>query len=655
MAQYTVKKGDTLKNIADKYNLEISSLVNANQIQDPNMILAGQSLIIPNANQTPIGSPVLSPEGINLYSLPEVQSSPFLEEKTVISSNKTNNGTVINYSDGTSETKIEEAPVFDTTKNIFDEKTSALTNEIKELEESIANVSKSRDEAYKESGIFDDIRKLNEQKDKLRIAQDEKDTIGIETRDLLRGTGATDATYRQYTTPQLEKAYLEEMRASRATTRLTDTINTNLAVINQQITDKYESDKFVYENKTKRLDGVLKMYSDIVSEEQKMNIENAKQANAIELKNIDFLNGMMKTAADEAIKNGANPVDISNAVKNNDLSAIYSLSGKTGMTDDKRTSIINSVTKIQGLLDNKEGLSGSVGTTALGRTKLFDSKGEFGKVNLFRNDIKNIVSEATIEYFMKVKASGATFGAMSKDEWEILAQSNPSNSLAVDRETGKSTLSEKVFKERLTEYQRVYKKAITADAMSRAGKNPEQYLRGVSGETIDSLYNEWVLPQANDFNSELSGGKVSLIEKEEGFSSKAYKDQAGVWTIGYGTTKINGQPIKQGDTISEQNAKNIALNQAVNEYSTFADKLGETNITPNQFAALNSFEYNLGSGVWNQPTGKEILRLVSLGETKKAGDLMLKFKNVKNPQTGRLEANDGLLARRKREAELLLS
>ena len=43
---YTIKYGDTLTSIAKKYNVTIQSIVNLNQIQNPNLIFAGQRLRI---------------------------------------------------------------------------------------------------------------------------------------------------------------------------------------------------------------------------------------------------------------------------------------------------------------------------------------------------------------------------------------------------------------------------------------------------------------------------------------------------------------------------------------------------------------------------------------------------------------------------------
>ena len=47
MINYTVQSGDTLTAIARRYGVSVSSIVDANGIDDPNMIDVGEQLIIP--------------------------------------------------------------------------------------------------------------------------------------------------------------------------------------------------------------------------------------------------------------------------------------------------------------------------------------------------------------------------------------------------------------------------------------------------------------------------------------------------------------------------------------------------------------------------------------------------------------------------------
>src|SRR5699024_1320408 len=64
MQTYVIKTGDTLRAIADKYGTTIDALVNANELDAPNQLVVGQSLVIPI-----IGQFYFVKSGDSLYSI----------------------------------------------------------------------------------------------------------------------------------------------------------------------------------------------------------------------------------------------------------------------------------------------------------------------------------------------------------------------------------------------------------------------------------------------------------------------------------------------------------------------------------------------------------------------------------------------------------
>lgn len=64
--KYTVKKGDTLTAIARNHNTTVAALVAANGIANPNLILVGQVLEIPDSNPEPQPEP--KPDNNKLYN-----------------------------------------------------------------------------------------------------------------------------------------------------------------------------------------------------------------------------------------------------------------------------------------------------------------------------------------------------------------------------------------------------------------------------------------------------------------------------------------------------------------------------------------------------------------------------------------------------------
>lgn len=141
-----------------------------------------------------------------------------------------------------------------------------------------------------------------------------------------------------------------------------------------------------------------------------------------------------------------------------------------------------------------------------------------------------------------------------------------------------------------------------------------------------------------------------LIKKEEGFRTKAYLDSAGVPTIGWGFTTIDGRPVKMGDTITREEAL-TQLEKQLPKYQTFKDKVSVP-LTEDQEAALTSFEYNLGSGIWDKGA-KSILYAVNAGDFEFAKSQMMQYDKARDPKTGKLKQIPGLSARRGREATML--
>ena len=83
---------------------------------------------------------------------------------------------------------------------------------------------------------------------------------------------------------------------------------------------------------------------------------------------------------------------------------------------------------------------------------------------------------------------------------------------------------------------------------------------------------------------------IALIKKFEGCELEAYKCPAGVWTIGYGHTK----DVKEGDRINKDEA-NYLLEEEMIEYEGYINDMVNVPLDQNQFDALTSWVYNLGS------------------------------------------------------------
>lgn len=109
---------------------------------------------------------------------------------------------------------------------------------------------------------------------------------------------------------------------------------------------------------------------------------------------------------------------------------------------------------------------------------------------------------------------------------------------------------------------------------------------------------------------------IDLIKKYEGFKPQAYQDSVGVWTIGYGTTRINGQPVKAGMTITEDRAIQL-VQQEVNRLWSQIESIVKVPINDNQMNALVDFAYNLGFNALKTST---LMKYVNESKFEKAAD-----------------------------------
>lgn len=136
------------------------------------------------------------------------------------------------------------------------------------------------------------------------------------------------------------------------------------------------------------------------------------------------------------------------------------------------------------------------------------------------------------------------------------------------------------------------------------------------------------------------------IKEWEGLRLEAYKDVAGIWTIGYGHTG----DVKEGDTITEEEAMELYREDSAEAREAVLSELEGIELTPNQVAALVSLTYNIGSGAFK---GSTLLRKLKEGDMQGAADQFLVWN--KATINGQKKTVRGLVNRRKAERELFLA
>lgn len=141
---------------------------------------------------------------------------------------------------------------------------------------------------------------------------------------------------------------------------------------------------------------------------------------------------------------------------------------------------------------------------------------------------------------------------------------------------------------------------------------------------------------------------TDLLKKFEGCKLKAYKCPAGIWTIGYGSTR----GVKEGAEITQEQAEDLLLEEA-QEYLDEALRLSPRlrSATPGQQAAIASFVYNLGAGSYNTSTLK---KNIDAGDFSTARRLSIhSWNKARDQKTGKKVVLKGLVKRRQAEADLM--
>lgn len=139
---------------------------------------------------------------------------------------------------------------------------------------------------------------------------------------------------------------------------------------------------------------------------------------------------------------------------------------------------------------------------------------------------------------------------------------------------------------------------------------------------------------------------LELIAEFEGFSPTIYEDIAGYPTIGFGhLIKSENEMRKYSKGITKEEALEI-LRKDVEIAETAVNTYVKVPLTQNQFDALVSFVYNVGSGNFFRST---ILKELNRKNYKKAADELLRW----NKAGGKV--SKGLSNRREKERKLFLS
>ena len=161
-----------------------------------------------------------------------------------------------------------------------------------------------------------------------------------------------------------------------------------------------------------------------------------------------------------------------------------------------------------------------------------------------------------------------------------------------------------------------------AEHIARSGKITPQQLAALSGldegltaaqkQAFTELWRAEGSPAAQQPDPIYLAPAQKIIRAFEGCRLSAYKCPAGIWTIGWGATIVNGAAVREGDTISQSladellRAEILRIAEQLHQIIPAAAKWGG-----NQQAALISWAYNVGLGAVKDST---LRRRINAGE-----------------------------------------
>ena len=136
---------------------------------------------------------------------------------------------------------------------------------------------------------------------------------------------------------------------------------------------------------------------------------------------------------------------------------------------------------------------------------------------------------------------------------------------------------------------------------------------------------------------------IDLIKEFEGYSERVYMCAGGKYTIGYGHTR----GVEVGDTCTQEQAEKY-LREDVREAEETVEVLITVPLTQNQFDALVSLVYNIGSGNFYDSTIRRVIncKVADREEYRKAWMMWVKSRN---------KVLKGLVRRREAEFKLFSS
>ena len=151
----------------------------------------------------------------------------------------------------------------------------------------------------------------------------------------------------------------------------------------------------------------------------------------------------------------------------------------------------------------------------------------------------------------------------------------------------------------------------------------------------------------------VSANGLKIIKNFEELRLNAYRDVAGVLTIGYGSTRYrDGNRVKPDDKLTNEIQAESLLINTLAPYENAVNEDVKVTLTQNQYDALLSFTYNEGTGAL---AASSLLALLNQKKYLACADHFLMWDKITDPHTGDKIVCNTLVQRREQERKLFLT
>lgn len=149
---------------------------------------------------------------------------------------------------------------------------------------------------------------------------------------------------------------------------------------------------------------------------------------------------------------------------------------------------------------------------------------------------------------------------------------------------------------------------------------------------------------------------LELLKSLEGYRGISYRDEGGIWTIGYGHTK----GIAEGESVTYLKAEQFLLADIAHAEEAVQDILGDGDegspaLTNNQYSALVIFVYNIGAGAFEHSTLAAYLLELEANAPLAKEEIDYTLSQLKRWKKVHNKVSVGLVHRREKEIALFLT